>query len=414
MVKKDNLVVGLDIGTSKICCIIGSYNSDKEIEVIGFGIHPSYGLRKGVVVNIESTVESIKHAVQEAELMAGVTVDSVYVGIAGGHIRGINSRGVIAVSGKNREITELDVERVIEAAKAVVMPADREILHVLPQEFIIDNQDGIKKPLGLYGVRLEAHVHIVTGAVTSVQNIVRSVNRAGIEVKEIVLEQIASSEATVTQEEKDLGIVVVDIGGGTTDIATFIDGSICHSSVISLGGDHFTKDISIGLRTPYPEAEDIKVKYGCALSTMINEDEIIEVPSVGGRNPRAISRQILAEIIEPRAEELLELIARDIRESGSEEFIPGGVVMTGGASLMDGMVEVGEQIFDLPARIGYPIRVGGLKDAVNSPAYATGVGLLLFGASTSGKNRKPFSGKLGGNLFDSVFERMKEWFKEHF
>lgn len=380
MIKKDNIIAGLDIGTTKISAVVAENNGCGRVEIIGIGISPSRGLRKGVVVDIESTVEAIKNSIREAELMSGEEINSVYVGIAGGHIRSINSKGIIAVSGKNREIIQEDIDRAVDAAKAVALPMSHEVIHVLPQEYIIDDQDGIKQPLGMTGVRLEVCVHIVTGAITSSQNIIRCVNRAGIEVKDIILEQLASSHSTITQEEKDLGIAVVDIGGGTTDIAIFVDGSIRYTSVLSLAGDNFTKDIAVGLRTPISEAEKIKKEYGCALTSLIEENEVIEVPSVGGRKPRVISRQVLSEIIQPRAEEILDLVAREIHSSGYEDLISAGVVLTGGTSLMEGMVEIAEQIFDLPVRVGYPERVNGLKDVVKSPMHATGVGLVLYGA----------------------------------
>ncbi|MBN2374319.1 cell division protein FtsA [bacterium] len=390
MVKKDNIICGLDIGTTKISAVIADHSPGSGVEIIGMGVAPSRGLKKGIVIDIDSTVESIKYAVREAELMSGEEINSVYVGIAGGHIRGINGKGVIAISGKNKEIVREDIDRALDAAKAMNLPANgHEVLHVIPQEYIIDNQDGIKQPLGMSGIsRLEVCVHIVTNAVTSAQNIIKCVNKAGMEVKDIVLEQLGSSQSTITQEEKDLGIAVVDIGGGTTDIAIFIDGSIRHTSVLSLAGDNFTKDIAVGIRTPISSAEKIKKEYGCAMTSLVEEDEVIEVPSVGGRKPRVISRQVLSEIIQPRAEEILDLIAREIHSSGYEDLIPAGVVLTGGASIMEGMVELAEQIFDLPVRVGYPNSVGGLKDIVKSPIHATGVGLVLYGAMNRNLNRR--------------------------
>jgi cell division protein FtsA len=408
--KKENLVVGLDIGTTKICAIVGEVKEGGRVDIIGIGSHPSRGLRKGVVVNIESTVESIKKAIEEAELMAGVEIKAVYTGIAGGHIKGFNSRGVIAV--KDREINKADVERVIDAARAVAIPLDREVLHILPQEFIIDDQDGIKEPLGMSGVRLEAEVHIVTGAVTSVQNIIKSCQRAGLEVLDIILEPLASGEAVLTQEEKDLGVAVADVGGGTTDVAIFLDGSIRHTAVLAIGGNHLTNDIAIGLRTPGIEAEKIKKKYGCALTTLVMDDETIEVPSMGGRAPRVLSRQVLSEIIQPRAEEIFELVNREIRKTGYEDMIASGTVLTGGTAIMEGIPEVAENILELPVRRGKPINIGGLVDIVNSPMYATGVGLVLYGAKEemSGRPRR-FTGE---NLFGRVFNRMKEWMGELF
>lgn len=413
MVKKDSLIAGVDVGTTKICTIIGETDSQGEIDIIGLGLNPSHGLRKGVVIDLESTVESIKKSVHEAEVMAGVQVDSAYVGIAGGHIKGINSRGVIAVSGRNREISQTDIDRVIDAARAVALPMDREVIHVLPQEYIIDNQDRIKQPLGLSGVRLEVEIHIVTGAVASAQNIIKSVNRAGLEVKDIVLEQLASGEATLTSDERELGLAVVDIGGGTTDLAIFVDGSIRHTAVISLGGDNFTHDIAVGLRTPNREAEKIKKEYGCVLTTLLDERETIEVPTVGGRKPRVVSRQVLAEIMEPRAEEIFGLVDREIKNSGYGDLIPAGVVITGGSSLMMGMVEISEQIFDLPVRVGIPTGIGGLADVVNGPEYATGVGLLLYGGRC-GPKYPGFRSQNDSHLFQNVLRRMKDWMKEFF
>ena len=405
MARNENIVVGLDIGTTKICAIVGEVKDDGRIDIIGIGSHPSRGLRKGVVVNIESTVESIKKAVEEAELMAGVNITAVYAGIAGGHIKSFNSRGVIAI--KNREIAKSDIDRVIDAAKAVAIPLDREVLHVLPQGFTVDDQDGIKEPLGMSGVRLEADVHIITGAVTSAQNIVKSCNRAGLDVLDIALEPLASSFAVLSADEKELGVAVVDIGGGTTDIAIFLEGGIWHTAVLSIGGNHLTNDIAVGLRTPAGEAEKIKKKYGCALTTLVRDDETIEVPSVGGRPPRVLSRQVLTEIIEPRVEEIFGLCLREIRKTGFEERIASGVVITGGTSIMDGMPDAAEKVMELPARRGLPANIGGLVDVVNSPMYATGVGLVLFGAQEmrSGKVRRIS----GSNVFSRVMGRMKEW-----
>ncbi len=406
--KRENLVVGLDIGTTKICAIVGAMTSE-GLDVVGIGTSPSRGLRKGVVINIESTVNAIRKAIQEAELMAGCEIKSVFAGIAGGHIKGINSQGVIAI--KNREVTNEDVRRVIDAAKALAIPMDREVIHILPQEFIIDDQDGIKEPLGMSGVRLEARVHIVTGAVASAQNIIKSCNKAGVDVGDIVLEQLASSEAVLTPDEKDLGVALVDIGGGTTDIAIFVDGAIKHTSVLSLGGNHLTNDIAVGLRTPTAEAEKIKQISGCCLTSMVGKDETIEVPSVGGREPRILSRQLLAEILEPRVEEIFTLVNREIVKSGFEDLIASGVVLTGGSAILPGMPELAEQIFDLPVRRGKPIDIGGLTDVVNSPIYATGVGLVKYGS----RNMQTRNFVIGQeNLFDRVTRRMKEWFGEFF
>lgn len=410
MARRDNVIVGLDIGTTKICAIVGEVKEDGRLDIIGIGSHPSRGLRKGVVVNIESTVESIKKAVEEAELMAGVDINAVYAGIAGGHIRSFNSRGVIAI--KNREISPADIERVIDAAKAVAIPLDREVLHVLPQEFTVDDQDGIKEPLGMSGVRLEAEVHIITGAVTSAQNIVKSCNRAGLEVLDIVLEPLASSYAVLSPDEKELGVAVVDIGGGTTDIAIHMEGGIWHTAVLAIGGNHLTNDIAVGLRTPAGEAEKIKIKYGCALTSLVRDDETIEVPSVGGRPPRELSRQVLSEIIEPRIEEIFSLAQREIVKAGLEERVASGVVVTGGSAIMEGIPESAEKVMELPARRGAPINIGGLVDVVNSPMYATGVGLVIFGMQDTGPGR---SKKLGnGNMFGNVMGRMKDWMDSFF
>jgi len=405
---KENLIVGLDIGTTKICAIVGNL-TDEGLDIVGIGTSPSRGLRKGVVINIESTVESIQKALQEAELMAGCEIKSVFAGIAGGHIKGFNSQGVIAI--KNREVTQEDISRVIDAAKALAIPMDREVIHVLPQEFIIDDQDGIKEPLGMSGVRLEAKVHIVTGAVASAQNIVKSCNRAGVNVADIVLEQLASSYAVLSSDEKELGVAMVDIGGGTTDIAIYFDGAIKHTSVLSLGGNHLTNDIAVGLRTPMAEAERIKKQYGCCLTSMVGKDESIEVPSVGGREPRVLFRQLLAEILEPRVEEIFTLVNREIIRSGYQDFIASGVVITGGTSILSGMPEMAEQIFNLPVRRGLPQDIGGLIDVVNSPIFATGVGLVKYGS----RNLKAHKFMIGQtNVFDKVVRRMKEWLNDFF
>lgn len=404
---RENLIVGLDIGTTKICAIVGNVTED-GVEIVGIGTSPSSGLRKGVVINIESTVASIKKAVEEAELMAGCDIKSVYAGIAGGHIKGINSQGVIAI--KNREVSQEDIKRVIDAAKALAIPMDREVIHILPQEFIIDEQDGIREPLGMSGVRLEAKVHIVTGAVASAQNIIKSCNRAGLDVADIVLEQLASSEAVLSNDEKDLGVCLVDIGGGTTDIAIFCEGAIKYSSVLSIGGNHLTNDVAVGLRTPMIEAEKIKRNHGCCLSSMVGKDEKIEVPSVGGRQPRELSRSVLCEILGPRVEELFTLVNREIIKSGLEDSIASGVVITGGSSILEGMPELAEQVFNLPVRRGVPQRIGGLVDVVNSPVYATGVGLIIYGSKNIGiKDPTPIRQK---TAFSGLFERIKMWFSE--
>ncbi|HEX9873500.1 MAG TPA: cell division protein FtsA [Deferrimonas sp.] len=406
--KRENLIVGLDIGTTKICAIIGNL-TDEGLDIVGIGTSPSKGLRKGVVINIESTVSAIRKAIQEAELMAGCEIKSVFAGIAGGHIKGFNSQGVIAI--RNREVNNDDIRRVIDAAKALAIPMDREVIHILPQEFIIDDQDGIKEPLGMSGVRLEAKVHIVTGAVASAQNIIKSCNRAGVDVADIVLEQLASSEAVLSPDEKELGVAIIDIGGGTTDIAIFVDGAIKHTAVLSLGGNHLTNDIAVGLRTPMAEAEKIKQRFGCCLTSMVGKNETIEVPSVGGREPRILSRQLLAEILEPRVEEIFTLVNREIVKSGFEDMIASGVVITGGTCILPGMPELAEQIFNLPVRRGLPRDIGGLADVVNSPIYATGVGLVKYGS----RNMQAKNFSIGQeNIFDKVTRRMKEWFGEFF
>ncbi len=406
--RKNTLIVGLDIGTSKVCAIVGEM-TEKGTEIIGVGSHISQGLRKGVVINIESTVESIGRAVREAELMAGCEIHTVYTGIAGGHIKGFNSHGVVAV--KNKEVTQRDVDRVIDAAKAVAIPMDREVLHILPQEYIIDDQDGIKEPLGMSGVRLEAKVHIVTGAVTSAQNIVKCCNRTGLTVADIALEPLASAEAVLSPEEMELGVALVDMGGGTTDIALFHDGAVKHTAVLAIGGNHLTSDIAAGLRTPIGEAERIKQRYGYAKTSMVTKDEKVEVPSVGGRCARTISRQILCEIIEPRLEEIFQLVHREIARSGFDGALASGIVITGGSTLLPGILEMAEQTFGMPVRLGVPAHVGGLVDVVSSPIYATGVGLVLYGMKRQNKNFFRVHDK---NLFWKIKNRMTDWLSEFF
>ena len=403
----EEIIVGLDIGTTKICAVVGEVTPD-GIEIVGIGSHPSEGLRKGVVINIEKTVNSIKEAIEEAETMAGCEISSVYAGIAGGHIKGFNSHGVIPL--KEGEVTKKDVERVIEAASAVAIPMDREVIHILTQEYIVDEQDGITDPLGMAGVRLEAKIHIVTGAVTSAQNIIKCANRAGLDVCDIVLESLASNEAVLSEEERNLGVALIDFGGGTTDMAIFSKGSIKHTSVLPLGGNNLTYDISIGLRTPRIEAEKIKIKYGCGLSSMISRDETIEVPGVGNGKGRVLSRQILGEILEPRVEEIFNLIHDDLTRSGYEDMINSGVVITGGSSELTGIPEVAEQVFNCPARIGYPQKITGLVEVVNKPMYATAVGLVVYGAKRAKKGKK-FRIR-DTNIFTRVMERMKKWFKD--
>ena len=400
------LIVGLDIGTTKICAVVGNVTPD-GIDIVGTGMHPSVGLRKGVVVNIESTVDSIQKAVEEAELMAGCEVRSVYAGIAGGHIKGFNSHGIIAVKGN--EVTEKDMERVIDAARAVAIPMDREVIHVLPQEYIVDDQDGIQGPLGMSGIRLEAKVHIVTGAVTSAQNIIKCANRAGLDVCDIVLQALASSEAVLNEEEKGLGVALIDFGGGTTDLAIFKDNSIKHTSVLALGGNNLTNDISVGLRTPVAEAEKIKIKYGSCLTAGIGRDDTIEVAGVSGRKPRTLSRQILGEILEPRVEEIFNLIHREVYMAGMEDSISSGVVVTGGSCLLEGVVDIAESVFNLLTRVGKPVGISGLVDVVNNPMYATAVGLVLYGARIQPKTKFRIR---DSNIFDRVMARMKKWFKD--
>ncbi|HWX81917.1 MAG TPA: cell division protein FtsA [Steroidobacteraceae bacterium] len=405
-----HLLVGLDIGTSKVVAIVGEIKADGALEIIGIGSHPSRGLKKGVVVNIESTVQSIQRAVEEAELMAGCEIHSVYAGIAGSHVRSLNSHGIVAI--KDKEVVQGDVERVIDAAKAVAIPADQKILHVLPQEYIIDSQEGIRDPIGMSGVRLEAKVHIVTGADSAAQNIVKCVQRCGLSVDDIVLEQLASSYAVLTEDEKDLGVCVVDIGGGTTDIAVFGGGAIRHTAVIPIAGDQITNDIAVSMRTPTQYAEDIKIKYACALSQLANPDETIEVPSVGDRPPRRLARQTLAEIVEPRYEELFGLIRDEIRRAGLEEQVATGIVLTGGSAKMEGAIELAEEVFHMPVRLGVPQYVSGLAEVVSNPIHATGVGLLLYAKSNLEVERTGAPLLAGG--VKSVFERMKAWFQGNF
>jgi len=407
------LVTGLDVGTTKVCAVIAEPAAGGALSIVGVGASPSRGLRKGVVVNIDSTVEAVKKAVGEAEAMAGVEVESVFAGVAGGHIRGINSRGVVGVADRGREVSALDVARVLEAARAINLSPDREIIHALPQTFFVDDQDGIREPVGMCGVRLEVEVHIVTGAVTPIQNVVRSVNRAGLTVQDIVLQPLASAEAILAAEEKELGALLVDLGGGTTDVALFRDGAIWHTAVLPVGGNQITNDIAVGLRTPINEAEELKVKFGCALTSMVEADEMVEVQSVGGRKPRSLSRQILCEIIEPRLEEIMTMINREIRKSGYEEWISAGVVLTGGAAAMDGMVEQGENIFKMPVRIATPHKnIGGLTDVVGNPMFSTGVGLVLYGWADHnlGRSRKSYS----NNTSKGAFGQIKRWIKDLF
>ncbi|MBI5041140.1 MAG: cell division protein FtsA [Gammaproteobacteria bacterium] len=404
-----NMIVGLDIGTSKVVAIVGEITPEGSIEIIGIGSHPSRGMKKGVVVNIESTVHSIQRAIEEAELMAGCQIHSVYAGIAGSHIRSLNSHGIVAI--RDKEVTPGDVERVIDAARAVAIPADQKILHILPQEFIIDNQEGIREPVGMSGVRLEAKVHLVTGAVSAAQNIIKCVRRCGLEVDDIILEQLASSHSVLTEDEKELGVCLVDIGGGTTDIAVFTEGSIRHTAVIPIAGDQVTNDIAVALRTPTQYAEEIKIKYACALAQLASSDETIEVPSVGDRTARRLARHTLAEVVEPRYEELLALVQAELRRSGFEDLVAAGIVMTGGSSKMEGLVDLAEEVFHMPVRLGTPQYVAGLVDVVRNPIYATGVGLLLFG--NQNRNQRSMEAQFGRGM-RGVLGRMKSWFQGNF
>ncbi len=404
-IQEKKLIVGLDIGTSKVVAIVGEISHEGTTDIIGIGSHPSKGLKKGVVVNIESTVQSIQRAVEEAELMAGCQIHSVFAGIAGSHIRSLNSHGIVAI--RDSEVNAADVERVIDAAKAVAIPADQRILHILPQEFIIDHQEGIREPIGMSGVRLEAKVHMVTGAVSAAQNIFKCIRRCGLDVDDIILEQLASSYSVLTADEKELGVCLVDIGGGTTDIAIFTDGAIRHTAVIPIAGDQVTNDIAVALRTPTQHAEDIKIKYACALRQLTSLEDTIEVPSVGDREPKRMSRQTLAEVVEPRYEELFTLIQAELRRSGFEEVIPAGIVLTGGSSKMEGLIELAEEVFHMPVRLGLPQGVCGLVDVVRNPIHATGVGLLLYGQQQK-VHENSFEEK--GLTLVSLLSRMKNWF----
>jgi cell division protein FtsA len=408
MGRKSNVLVGLDIGTTKTTAIVGEV-TDTGIDIIGIGTAPAKELRKGVVVNIENTVEAIKKAIEEAEHMSGCRINSVYVGIAGSHIKGQNSLGIVAIKG--REVGEDDVQRAVEAARAIAIPIDREIIHTLPQNYVVDGQDGIRDPVGMSGVRLEAKVHIVTGNIASIQNIVKSVNRVGLDIDDIALEQLAASEAVLSSDEKDLGVTLIDIGGSNTGIAIFSEGSIRHTAILPVGGNYLTSDIATGMRTPFNEAEKIKINYGCAVTSMIPKEDIIEVPSVGGREAREVSRQILGRIIEPRMEEILSMAAKEIVRSGYEDLLAAGVVLTGGTALLTGINELAEQIFDMPVRTGRPTGVGGLCDVVNSPAYTTGVGLIVYGSRevTGNSVYRKTSG-----MFGNLIKAIKKWFLEFF
>jgi len=402
------MIVGLDIGTSKVVAIVAEVNADGDIEVVGIGSHPSKGMKKGVVVNIESTVASIQRAVDEAELMAGCQIHSVFVGIAGSHIRSLNSHGIVAI--KEQEVAGLDVERVLDAARAVAIPADQKVLHVLPQEYVIDNQEGIKEPQGMSGVRLEAKVHLVTCAVNAAQNIEKCIRRCGLEVEDIILEQLASSYSVLTDDERELGVCLVDIGGGTTDIAIFTEGSIRHTGVIPIAGDQVTNDIAMALRTPSQHAEEIKIRYACALTQLAGADQTIKVPSVGERPPRDLSRQSLAEVVEPRYDELFTLIQAELRRSGFEDLIPSGIVLTGGTAKMEGAVELAEEIFHMPVRVGYPQSIEGLADIIRNPVYSTAVGLLQYGARVGSEGPAARSRSAEGGWWS----RALQWIRESF
>jgi len=399
-------IVALDIGTNKVAAIVGEITPEGDLEIIGIGSHPSRGMKKGVVINIESTVQSIQRAIEEAELMAGCEIDSVYAGIAGSHIRSINSHGIVAV--RDREVLAQDVDRVIDAAQAMAIPADQKILHILPQEYVIDSQEGVREPLGMSGVRLEAKVHLVTCAVNAAQNIEKCIERCGLKVNEVILEQLASSYSVLTDDERELGVCLVDIGGGTSDIAVFTDGAIRHTAVIPIAGDQVTNDIAMALRTPTQNAEEIKIKYACALTQLARPDETIKVPGVGDKPAKELSRQALAEVVEPRYDELFTLIQAELRRSGFEDLIAAGIVLTGGASKMEGVIELGEEIFHMPVSLGLPRSVAGLRDIIRNPVYATGVGLLLFGKER--EEELPRRGRGRGG----VIARLKRWLSDNF
>ena len=398
------IMVGLDIGTSKVVAIVAELGLEGEIDIVGIGSHPSKGLKKGVVVNIETTVDSIQRAIEEAELMAGCQIERVYAGIAGSHIRGLNSHGIVAI--RDKEVFQADIERVIDAAQAVAIPADQKVLHVLPQEYVIDDQEGVKEPLGMSGVRLEAKVHLITCAVNAHQNIEKCIRKCGLEVEDIILEQLASGDAVLTEDEKDLGVCLVDIGGGTTDIAIFSEGAIRHTAVIPIAGDQVTNDIAMALRTPTPNAEEIKIKYACALGSLAQENETIKIPSVGDRSDRDLSRQALAEVVEPRYEELFSLVQAELRRSGFEDLVAAGIVLTGGTSKIEGAIELAEEIFHMPVSLGKPKNVAGLSDIVRNPIYSTAVGLLHYGAKqqTRGSANNP------KQKSDGIINQFKSWF----
>ncbi|HEY9211199.1 MAG TPA: cell division protein FtsA [Methylotenera sp.] len=409
-IKEDkNLIVGLDIGTSKIVAIVAELQPEGTLKVIGLGQHISRGLKKGVVVNIESTMQSIQRALEEAELMADCKINNVYTGIAGSHIKSLNSHGMVKI--KDAEVSQMDVDRVVETARAIALPADQQILHILTQEFIIDGQEDVREPLGMSGMKLEVKVHIVTGAVAAAQNIVKCIKRCGIEVSDLILQPLASSLAVLTEDEKELGVCLVDIGGGTTDIAVFKQGAIRHTAVVPIAGDQMTNDVAVAFRTPTQAAEEIKIKHGCALRQLADPREIVEVPGVDGRDPRQLSVQTLAEVLEPRVVELYELVLNELRRSGMEEMIASGIVITGGSAMMRGMVELGEEIFHMPVRLGMPRYVGGLSEVVSNPRYATGVGLVLMGKQ---QLERHLNGQMESSSFGRIMEKMKSWFQGNF
>jgi cell division protein FtsA len=404
-----NLIVGLDIGTSKIVTIVAELLPEGTLKVIGLGQHPSRGLKKGVVINIDSTMQAIQRSIEEAELMADCKIKTVFTGIAGNHIKSLNSHGMVKI--KDAEVSQMDVDRVVETARAVSLPADQQILHILTQEFIIDGQDDVREPLGMSGMKLEVKVHIVTGAVAAAQNIVKCIKRCGLEVSDLILQPLASSIAVLTEDEKELGVCLVDIGGGTTDIAVFKNGSIRHTAVIAIAGDQITNDVAVAFRTPTQSAEDIKIKYGCALRQLADAREVVEVPGVDGREARQLSIQTLAEVIEPRVVELYELVLQELRRSGMEEMIASGIVITGGSAMMRGMIELGEEIFHMPVRMGMPRYVGGLSEVVSNPRYATGVGLILMGKQ---QLERHLSGQMESSSIGRIFDKMKSWFQGNF
>jgi cell division protein FtsA len=404
-----NHIVGLDIGTSKIVAIVAELQPEGGLKVIGLGQHPSRGLKKGVVINIDSTVQAIQRALEEAELMADCKITEVFTGIAGNHIKSLNSHGMVKI--KDAEVTQADIDRVIETARAVALPSDQQILHILTQEFIVDGQEDVREPIGMSGMKLDVKVHIVTGAVSAAQNIIKCVKRCGLEVSDLILQPLASSLAVLTEDERELGVCLVDIGGGTTDIAVFKQGAIRHTAVIPIAGDQITNDIAVAFRTPTQSAEEIKIKHGCALRQLADPKDIVEVPGVDGRDPRQLSVQTLAEVIEPRVVELYDLILGELRRSGLEEMIASGVVITGGSSIMRGMVELGEEIFHMPVRLGMPRFVGGLSEVVSNPRYATGVGLLLMGKQ---QMERHIQVHMESTSFERVWDKMRSWFQGNF